>query len=144
MLGPETDKNIYTRGFDTNNMEFINIYKNDNKLYIESVYRNKYTYFVGDISNVKLKKSIDQRVFANRMVKLEKYKEKENNNKTFKEIKNDKNSTKINIIEYAEWSEIILPILENVIITLVPKKKMRQLLFLWRIRIWLYSIMIKT
>jgi len=119
----ETDKNIYTSGFDTNNIEFLNIYKNDNKIYIESAYRSRYDYFVGDISNIKMGNNIDQRVFANRIISLEVYKDEEKGAEFFDEIKDDKNSVKINIIKYPEWSEIILPILEKVIINLVPKTK---------------------
>lgn len=122
-LEPGLGTNIYKNAFDISSLEFINVYKDENKLYIQSVYRGKYTYFTGDISKVKLKDKLDNRVFANRLIELQPIEDDENPEEIFKKIKYSKDFTKINIIDYEEWATIILPILEKVIINLVPKEK---------------------
>ena len=122
-LAPDLGTKIYKKGFSTNYIEFINVYKNDTQIYIKSIYRDNYEYFVGDISNIKLKDKLDERVFANKLIELKAIDEDENPESIFNQIENSKDFQKINIIKYDDWSKIILPVLEKVILKLVPKEK---------------------
>ena len=44
---------IYKKGFSTNYIEFIDVYKNDKEIYVKTRYKNNYRYFVGNITNIK-------------------------------------------------------------------------------------------
>lgn len=120
----DVEEKIYRQGFDTNNLKFSTVYIQDDKIYIQSFYRNNFRYFVGDILNIKMKHKVDTRVFLNRIIELKALGEDEGAKK-FEELKKSKKAQKLDIIEYDVWADIIIPVLEKVIISIVPKEKDR-------------------
>ena len=122
-LKTDTGVSLYKNGINTNNVEFINVYKNNKNIYIQSVYRDNYSYFIGDITNIKIENKIDNRIFANRLISLNEIPKNNNPEEEFKKIAKSKDSIKINIINQEKWSKIIFPILEKVIITLLSKEE---------------------
>ena len=120
----DVEEKIYRQGFNTNNLKFSTVYIQDDKIYIQSFYRNNFRYFVGDILNIKMKHKVDTRVFLNRIIELKALGEDEGAKK-FEELKKSKKAQKLDIIEYDVWADIIIPVLEKVIISIVPKEKDR-------------------
>ena len=112
---------IYKKGFSTNYIEFVDVYKNNEEIYIKTRYKNNYRYFVGNITNIKYTDKIDKRVFANRLIKLKLI--NKNPEDIFEQIEKSKDYQKVEIIQYDKWSKIILPVLEKVILKIVPKEK---------------------
>lgn len=109
-INPDGSSNIYKSGIDTTNLEFVKAYKSfdGTKIYINTFYRNRYNYFVGDISG----KATDKRILANRIIHL----------KVISDDKLEKYDKKnpIKIIPYDKWSKEFMPLFMSAIESITP------------------------
>ena len=105
---------LYSENKVNKNIEFINIYKKKNKIYIQATIHNEFINLVGDVNSIDIKNKVDNRIFENKIIRLNILEDENFFNK-------EKNLSEIEIIKYNEWSKIVLPILEKTILEIVPK-----------------------